>query len=68
MVVIKAELAAKLVARGDGLAEREIREVETVSRGALRQVREAVVGFRRANLDGELADASVLPDNCHYIT
>ena len=57
VIAIKAELAAKLVARRDGRAEREIREVESISRGALRQVREAVAGFRRADLDGELASA-----------
>ena len=57
VITIKAELAAKLVGRGDSRAEQEIREVETISRGALRQVREAVVGFRRVDLDGELANA-----------
>ena len=57
VISIKAELAAKLAARGDGRTEQEIREVESVSRGALRQVREAVVGFRRTNLAGELANA-----------
>ena len=57
VIAIKAELAAKLAARGDGRAEQEIRDVETVSRGALRQVREAVAGFRRVDLDDELAGA-----------
>ena len=57
VIAIKAELAAKLVARSDSRAQREIREVETISRGALRQVREAVAGFRRVDLDGELASA-----------
>ena len=57
VIAIKAELAAKLAARGDGRAEQEIRDVETISRGALRQVREAVTGFRRTDLDSELASA-----------
>ena len=57
VIAIKAELAAKLAARRDGRAEQEIRDVETISRGALRQVREAVADFRRADLDGELAAA-----------
>lgn len=59
MIAIKAELAAKLSARGDARAEQEIRDVESVTRDALRQVREAVTGFRRTNLDGELANASL---------
>ena len=59
IVAIKAELAAKLVARGDDRAEQEIRDVESVTRGALRQVREAVVGFRRPDMDGELANARI---------
>ena len=42
LITIKAEFAAKLAARGDGRAEREIREVERISRGALREIREAV--------------------------
>ena len=57
VIAIKAELAAKLLARGDGQAEREIRDVETISRHALREVREAVAGFRRVDLDDELAAA-----------
>ena len=31
--------------------------MERISRGALREIREAVTGFRRANLDAELANA-----------
>ncbi len=57
LITIKAGLAAKLVARGDSRAAREIREVERVSRGALREIREAVTGIRRPDLDAELASA-----------
>ena len=57
LITIKAELAAKLAARGDSRAEQEIREVERISRGALREIREAVTGLRRADLDTELANA-----------
>ena len=57
LITIKAEFAAKLAARGDGRAEREIREVERISRGALREIREAVTGFRRADLETELVNA-----------
>ena len=62
VIAIKADLAAKLAARGDGRAEREIRDVQTISRGALRQVREAVTGYRGADLDGELAGARLACD------
>ena len=57
LIAIKAELAAKLVSRGDSRAEQEIREVERISRGGLREIREAVTGLRRADLDTELANA-----------
>ena len=57
LIAIKAELAAKLAARGDSRAEQEIREVERISRDALREIREAVTGLRRADLDNELANA-----------
>ena len=57
VIAIKAELAAKLAGQGDARAESEIRDVESVSRTALRQVRETVAGFRQADLDGELANA-----------
>ena len=57
LITIKAELAAKLASRGDIRAEQEIREVERISRGALREIREAVTGLRRSDLDTELANA-----------
>ena len=57
LIAIKAELAAKLASRGDSRAGQEIREVERISRGALREIREAVTGLRRADLDAELANA-----------
>ena len=62
VIAIKADLAAKLVARGEARAEQEIRDVQAISRGALRQVREAVTGFRRTGLDGELASARIACD------
>ena len=57
LITIKAELAGKLASRGDSRAEQEIREVERISRGALREIREAVSGLRRTDLDAELANA-----------
>lgn len=64
LIAIKAELAARLAARGDSRAEHEIREVERISRGALREIREAVTGLRRADLDTELANARLACEAC----
>jgi len=46
LIVLKSELASKLAERDPERAVTEIREVETISRDALRQVRQAVRGFR----------------------
>lgn len=59
LITIKAELARKLSERGDPRAAHEIADVEKISRDALGQVREAVTGFRRSGLDGELARAHI---------
>ena len=64
LITIKAELAARLASRGDSRAEQEIREVERISRGALREIREAVTGLRRADLDTELANARLACEAC----
>jgi two-component system sensor histidine kinase DesK len=54
VVVLKSELAAKLVSRDPARAEREIREVEAVSRQALTEVRRAIQGYRSSGLQAEL--------------
>lgn len=56
-ITVKAELARKLAERGDPRAVQEIGEVEQISRQALRQVRQAVEGFRRIGWEGEVARA-----------
>ncbi len=60
VITLKAELARKLSERGDERAATEIADVERISRDALRQVREAVEGFREAGLAGELARARLV--------
>lgn len=57
VVALKSELAGKLIDRDPGAARVQIREVETVAREALAQVREAVAGIRAAGLEAELASA-----------
>nr|WP_282452806.1 sensor histidine kinase [Lysobacter sp. CAU 1642] len=55
MVVLKSELAGKLIARDPDAARAQIAEVEQVARQALGEVREAVSGYRRGDFEGELA-------------
>ncbi len=57
LITVKAELAAKLAEHNLGGAAREIRAVERISRDALQQVREAVGGYRKGGLRGELTNA-----------
>jgi two-component system sensor histidine kinase DesK len=52
--VLKARLAAKLIARDPDRAQQEVEEIEGISREALDQVREAVQGYRSAGLVEEL--------------
>jgi two-component system, NarL family, sensor histidine kinase DesK len=59
LVVLKAELAAKLAERDPARAAQEIREVEAVSRQALAEVRQAVRGYRARDLATERALARV---------
>jgi len=57
VIALKSELASKLIDRDSERADREIAEVERISREALAQVREAVTGYRRQGLRGELDSA-----------
>lgn len=59
LVTVKAELAARLAERDIAEAAREIRELEKISRDALKQVREAVGGYRNGGLVGESVNARV---------
>lgn len=58
LVVLKSELAAKLIGRDPARAESEIREVERISRDALSEVRKAIGGYRAGGLEEELARAA----------
>ncbi|MEP6916104.1 MAG: sensor histidine kinase [Acidobacteriota bacterium] len=57
VIVLKAELAAKLADRDPARAIAEIREVERISREALSEVRKAVSGYRAEGLSDEIANA-----------
>ena len=57
VITLKAELAGKLVDKDLGRAKDEIKQLENISRDALKQVREVVTGFRSSDLNDEFAHA-----------
>jgi len=57
VIAIKAELAGRLLPDAPGRAASEVADLETVARSALREVRDAVSGYRRPTLEGELEGA-----------
>jgi two-component system sensor histidine kinase DesK len=57
LVVLKTQLARRLLTLDVQAAEAELAELETAARGALDQVREAVSGIRASGLAAELAAA-----------
>ena len=57
LITLKTTLAGRLLPATPERAAREIGEVEGVARDALREVREAVAGYRQPTLSGELEGA-----------
>jgi two-component system sensor histidine kinase DesK len=57
VIALKAELAGRLLPDRASDAATEVAEVEQVARKALGEVRDAVSGYRRPTLDGEIAGA-----------
>ncbi len=57
LITLKSDLAGRLVEKDPQSALREIHEVEQVARQALREVREAVSGYRQQTLQNELEGA-----------
>jgi len=62
VVVLKSELAGKLMDRDPDRARREIGEVEQIARKALGDVREAISGYRAGGLAAEIARAQTTLD------
>ena len=58
MVILKSELASKLIGHDPERAASEIRDVEQISREALAEVRNAIGGYRAGGLEEELARAA----------
>ena len=57
VIVLKSELAGKLMERDPARAQTEIMQVEHVAREALSEVRQAIGGYRAASLAEEFARA-----------
>ena len=57
LITLKSELAGRLLSTDPEKARTEVGDIEGVARQALREVREAVAGYRRPTLDQELAGA-----------
>lgn len=60
LITLKSELAGRLIETEPARAAQEIREVERVARRSLREVREAVAGYRQPRLLSELDAARQL--------
>ena len=60
LVTLKSELARRLALADPPRAQREMEEVERVSRHALAEVRAAVTGMRRSDLAAELISARLM--------
>jgi two-component system sensor histidine kinase DesK len=56
-ITLKSELAGRLLPANPEKAAAEVRNIEGVARRALREVREAVAGYRQPTLDRELYGA-----------
>jgi two-component system sensor histidine kinase DesK len=54
VVVLKSELARKLLPRDPARAQEEIAEVERIARQGLAEVREAITGYRASGLAAEI--------------
>ncbi len=54
VVVLKSELAQKLMARDPAKAQQEMAEVERISRQGLAEVRQAITGYRSSGMTAEI--------------
>ncbi len=57
LITLKSELAGRLLEKNPHAATEQVHEVERVARQALREVREAVAGYRQRTLHSELDGA-----------
>ena len=59
VIVLKAELATRLLEKNPVKAKQEILEIENLARSGLQEVRAAVRGYRSLNLSSELENAKL---------
>jgi two-component system sensor histidine kinase DesK len=57
LITLKSELAGRLIEKDPGQAAKEVAEIEGASRQALREVRQAIAGYRGQTLASELDGA-----------
>lgn len=57
VIILKSELAARVIDSDPTAAKAQIEDVERISRDALREVREAIAGYRHGDLQSELERA-----------
>ncbi|MGA2696826.1 MAG: sensor histidine kinase [Terriglobales bacterium] len=57
VIILKSELAGKLIERDPARAKAEIADVEQTSRAALAEVRSTIRGYRAHSLDAEIKNA-----------
>lgn len=62
LIALKSELAGRLIEADAAHAASEVHDIEQVTRDALREVREAVSGYRQPALDAELIGARTALD------
>lgn len=62
VIVLKSELAERLIRADPDRATAEVKDIEHIGREALGEVRAAVTGYRARGLDAELAGARVALD------
>jgi two-component system, NarL family, sensor histidine kinase DesK len=60
MITLKSELARHLIAEDPARCAQELSEIERAARRSLREVREAVAGYRQPRLESELEGAQQL--------
>ncbi|WP_157407506.1 sensor histidine kinase [Actinomadura atramentaria] len=59
-VALRAEVAERFLERDAGRVRKELAEIQTMARDAVRDVREVVRGYRRTSLRGELDGVSAV--------